>query len=182
MNLETRLDKRLWDAIQASYVKQDFTHAIQDAFYFLSDLIREKTGLSGDGATLVGQAFGGKSPKLRVNKLQSDSERSVQKGLDQLLRGFYQAIRNPRSHEKHIDTAEDAETIILFLNFLIGVIDKSKSPFTKEEFLNSVFEPGFVKSDRYSELLVKEIPTKQLFDIFIAVDPEKRNRRRRGDT
>jgi len=36
--------------------------------------IRERTGLESDGINLIGQAFGGKAPKLRVNKLVTESE------------------------------------------------------------------------------------------------------------
>ncbi len=113
MNLETRIDTRLWDAVRISYENRNFTGLIQDSMYFLTDLIREKTGLEGDGASLVGQAFGGRSPLLKVNKLQTESEKNEQKGVEQIIRGLYQAIRNPRSHEKILDTEENATAIIL---------------------------------------------------------------------
>ncbi len=169
MNLSTCLDERLWQAIQNTYEGRNFTGAILDSIYFLSDLIRQKTGLSSDGAALIGQALGGKSPKLKVNKLQSESDWNEQTGLEQLLRGLYQCIRNPRSHEKHIDTPEDADSIILFVNLLIRKVDQSKTPFTKDEFLKKVFDPDFVEKDRYAELIVKEIPPKQRYNIFIEV-------------
>ena len=167
MNLETRLDPRLWDAIRASWTARNYSASIIDSVFFLSELMREKTGLESDGASLVSQAFGGKTPKLKVNRLQSESDWNVQKGLEQLLRGFYQAIRNPRSHEKHSDTPEDAEAIIAFVNYIVRVIDQSKTPFTKEEFLRRVFDPDFVEDSRYATLLVEEIPPRQRFDIFI---------------
>jgi hypothetical protein len=81
MNIETRIDKRLWDAIRSSYENRNFTGSIQDSIYFLSDLIREKSGLEGDGATLVGQAFGGSSPLLKVNRLKTENDKNVQKGI-----------------------------------------------------------------------------------------------------
>ena len=155
MNIETRLDPRLWNAIQSTYNNRNFTAAILDAVYFLSDLIRDKTGLQSDGVSLVGQAFGGKSPQLKVNRLQTDSEKNIQAGLEQILRGLFQAIRNPRSHEKYTDKQEDADAIILFVNYLISVIDKSKTPFTKPEFLARVFDKNFVQNQRYAQLLVE---------------------------
>ncbi|MBI4547695.1 MAG: TIGR02391 family protein [Ignavibacteriae bacterium] len=173
MNLQSRLDQRVWQAVQTSYEARNFTGAILDAIYFLGDLIRQKTGLSSDGTALVGQAFGGKDPKLKVNKLQSESDWNVQNGMEQMLRGLYQCIRNPRSHEKHTDTSEDADAIILFANLLVKIIDLSKSPFTKEDFLKRVFDPDFVEKDRYAELLVKEIPPKRKMDVFIDVYRQK---------
>jgi len=169
MNLETRLDSRLWQFIQNSYENRNFTAAIIDALHFLSDLIREKSGLESDGVALIGNAFGGKSPKLKVNKLQSDSDWNMQKGIEQILRGIYQSIRNPRSHRKYNDKPEDADAIILFINYLIGIIDQSKSPFSKNLFIDSVFDPDFAENERYSELLVKKIPSKQRLEIFVDV-------------
>lgn len=118
MNLETKLDPRVWEAVRETYQARNFTSAILDAMHFLSDLLRERTGLESDGVALVGEAFGGSSPKLKVNALQSESDRSVQKGVEQLLRGIYQAIRNPRSHGKIDDTEDDSQAIITFRQLL----------------------------------------------------------------
>ena len=169
MNLESKIEDRLWQMIQSSYESRNFTGAIIDAIYFLSDLIREKSGLASDGVSLINHAFGGNSPKLKVNKLQSASDKNIQLGIAQILRGVYQAIRNPRSHEKHQDSKSDADTIISFVDYLIKIIDQSKSPFTKHEFLERVFESNFVPNKRYADLMISEIPKKQRLDIFFEV-------------
>ena len=169
MNLESKIEERLWKMIQNSYEGRNYTGAIHDAIYFLSDLIREKSGLASDGVSLIGQAFGGKSPKLKINKLQSESDKNIQAGIAQILRGIYQAIRNPRSHEKYNDSISDADSIILFIDYLTKIIDRSKTPFTKRDFIERVFEENFVPKKRYADLLVNEIPKKQRLDIFIEV-------------
>lgn len=178
MNLETKIDERIWRTIETNYKTSQYTNAILDAIYFLSDLIREKTGLETDGVSLVGQAFGGKNPKLKVNNLQTESDWNVQKGIEQLLRGLYQSIRNPRSHEKFEDTKDDTDSIIVFIDYLIKVIDKSKTPFTKNEFMERVLDPDFVKKELYAELLVKKIPPKYRFDIMIEVFRQKSDENR----
>src|ERR1035438_10349919 len=103
MNLEPRIDRRLWSAVETAYQSGNYTGAILDSIHFLGELIREKTGIEGDGLSLIGQALGGQNPKLKVTKLQTESDKNVQKGAEQLLRGLYQGIRNPRSHEKYVD-------------------------------------------------------------------------------
>lgn len=173
MNLETRLDPRLWEAIQSSYENRHYTGAILDSLYFLSNLIRDKADLESDGVALIGQAFGGNSPKLRITKLQTESDWNIQRGLEQLLRGIYLAIRNPRSHEKYMDSPEDAESMLLFFNYLVKLIDQAKPPFTKNEFLKRVFDPDFVEDKRYSELLVKDIPAKKRLEIFVDIYRKK---------
>lgn len=175
MNLQTKLDPRLWDAIRATYENRNFTGSILDAMYFLSDLIRERTGLESDGAALVGQAFGGTSPKLKVSPLQTESDVNVQRGVEQLMRGMYQAIRNPRSHEKIADSEDDSQAVILFVNYLVKLIGQSKSPFSKTEFVSRVFDPDFVASERYADLLVSEIPAKKRLEVFFDVYADKLN-------
>src|ERR1017187_9139148 len=112
MNLQTSISARLWAAVQTTYEAGNYTGAILDSIYFLSDLIRNKSGLDSDGNALVGAAFGGANPIIKVNPLQTDTDRDEQRGIEQLLRGVYTAIRNPRSHDKRSDSAEQADVIV----------------------------------------------------------------------
>lgn len=169
MNLETRIPPELWEAVRMNYEKRNFTSAILDAFYFLSDLLRKKSGAEGDGASLVGQALGGATPKIKLNRLQSESEWNVQKGVEQMLRGFYQAVRNPRSHEKTTDSEEDAQVLIVFIGYLVRQIDQAKSQFSRSDFLKRVFDPDFVPQERYAKLLVEQIPSSQRLEVFLDV-------------
>ncbi len=169
MNLETILPAELWEAVRVNYEKRNFTGAILDAFYFLSDLLRKKSGAEGDGAALIGQALGGATPKIKLNRLQSESEWNVQKGLEQMLRGFYQAVRNPRSHEKATDSEEDAQVLIVFIGYLVRQIDQAKSQFSRADFQKRVLDPDFVPQQRYAQLLVDEIPAGQRLEVFLDV-------------
>jgi uncharacterized protein (TIGR02391 family) len=154
LNIEPRVDQRLWAAIEKSYQSGDYTGAIVDSIHYLGELIREKTGLESDGTSLVGQAFGGQNPRLKVTKCQTESEKNIQSGIEHFVRGIYQGIRNPRSHEKLTDGVEDADALILFVNYLVTVIDKGKGPFDKEVFMEQIFDPYFTEQDRYAGLLV----------------------------
>src|ERR1035438_7991821 len=126
LNLETRLDSRLWRSVESSCQSGNYSAAILDSIHFLGELIREKSGLEGDGVALVGQAFGGKNPKLKLSRLQTETDWNIQNGAEQLLRGLYQGIRNPRSHEKYTDSVEDAEAIMVFVSYLVRLIDRSE--------------------------------------------------------
>lgn len=158
MNLETSLQPRLWEVIRNNVESRNFSGAVLDAIHFLSDVIRERSGLEGDGVALIGAAFGGASPKLKVNRLQTESEQNVQRGVESLLRGVFQAIRNPRSHGSYIDDEKDAVVILLFLDYLLRIVDQSRSPFALPSFVGRVLDPDFVPTERYAVLLVKEIP------------------------
>jgi uncharacterized protein (TIGR02391 family) len=169
VNLETRLSTELWEAVRTNYEKRNFTGAVLDAFYFLSDLLRKKSGAEGDGASLIGHALGGATPRIKLNKLQSESEWSVQKGIEQLLRGFYQACRNPRSHEKIVDAEDDAQVLILFIDYLVRQIGQAKSQFSREDFLKRILDADFVPQRRYAELLASEIPVGLRLEVFLDV-------------
>ena len=169
MNLKTLVKPELWLAISNTYETANYTHAILDAMHYLSDVLREKSGLDGDGQPLVGRALGGKSPVLRINKLQTETEINVQKGLMQILKGMYQGIRNSRSHEQIEDTKDTADAIIFFINYLLSILDESQEPFTIPSFLSRVLDKHFVRSTRYAELLVSEVPAGKRSDVLIEI-------------
>jgi uncharacterized protein (TIGR02391 family) len=169
MNLKTLIREELWLEISNSYEAENYKNAILDAMHYLSNLLREKTAIDSDGASLVHQALGGDTPKLKINKLQTESERDEQKGLVQILQGLYTGIRNPRSHEQMEDTINTADPIIFFINYLCRILDSSRALFTTEEFLTRVFDPDFVENERYAELLVDEIPPSKKTDLLIQI-------------
>jgi uncharacterized protein (TIGR02391 family) len=169
MALETQLDPRLWNAVRASYEARNYSAAILDAIHLLSDVIRERAGVEGDGVALVGSAFGGATPRLKVNALRTESERNVQRGVESLLRGIYQSIRNPRSHGNHAHPENDSNSIILFVDYLIRVIGRSKSPFSLDAFVKRILDADFVPSQHYAALLVGRIPRNKLLATCLEV-------------
>ena len=169
MSLQGNINTRLWDAVQAAYEAGNYTDAILDSIRYLSELIRNKSGLESDGNALIGAAFGGATPIVKVNALQTESEKDEQRGIEHLLRGLYTGIRNPRSHEKRIDKAETADVLIGFVDYVAGLIDKSRSPFDSEQILDRVFDKHFAETEKYSDLLVARIPQRKRLDIVIQV-------------
>ena len=173
MNLQTHIQPELWEAIFNSYNAGNYAHSISDAMHYVSNVLRDKAGVDGDGANLVGQALGGESPRLKVIRLETETERNVQKGLIQLLNGLYLAVRNPRSHEQIEDSQETADAIIYFVDYILTILQQSKERFTIEQFLQRVFDPDFVESKRYAEILASEIPTHKHLDTLIHIYRDK---------
>lgn len=174
MNLQTHIPNAMWQAVAAAYEAENYSHAILEATYHLSNLLRERAGVDGDGAALVGQALGGDNPKLKLNPLQTESDKNVQKGFEQILRGVYLGIRNPRSHEPTIDEKETADSIIHFLGYVAKLLSASREVFTVETFVQRVFDTEFVESQRYAELVVSEIPKHRSADAAIALFRSRR--------
>jgi uncharacterized protein (TIGR02391 family) len=169
MNLETEIDRELWQAVRRSYESQVWSNAVLDSIHYLSDVLRAKSGLESDGTALVGQALGGKAPKLRLNRLETQSEKDVQAGVEQLLRGIYQSIRNPRSHERLEDTQVDADALIVFVNYLLKLIGHARAVFSIDECVGRILDKNFVSNERYATLLVEEIPARNRLQVALTV-------------
>ena len=167
MQFETDLDSRLWAAIRSTHEAGNHTGAIVASIQLLSDVIRNKSGLESDGQTLAGQAFGGPNPIIKLNSLRTESEINEQKGVELLLRGIYTGIRNPRSHDLREDSAETAKAIIPFIDWLLRLIDGSKSPFDPSDIIERVLDDHFVPSTKYSSLIAAEVPPRIRLDVLI---------------
>jgi uncharacterized protein (TIGR02391 family) len=152
--------------VRATYESRNFTGAILDAIYVITEVLREKSDAESDGAALVGHALGGSTPRVKITALRSESDWNEQKGMEHMLRGVYQGIRNPRSHGKRGDTQEDADAILLFLDFTLKRLGEAQTLFSKPAYLERVFDPHFLENERYASLLVDEIPAKYLLELF----------------
>jgi uncharacterized protein (TIGR02391 family) len=175
MNLRSEISDRLWEAIANTYENGNYAHSVVDSIHVLTNTLREKSGLDGDGNPLVGGALGGDTPKIKLNSLQTDTEKNIQKGFEAILRGTYSAIRNPRSHEAASDRREDADAIICFVNYLLTVLDASKEAFTTEAFIKQIGDTDFVDSERYSGILLSEIPPSRVGDTLIAIYSQRKH-------
>lgn len=175
MDLKNLIRPQLWAEISNSYIAENYKGAILDAMRYLSKVIREKSGVDGDGTQLVGQAFGGDDPKLRLNRLQTQSEKDEQKGFQFIISGLYSAVRNPRTHEDIQDDKNTADPIIYFVNYVLNVIDVAKPPFTIEDFLPRVLDAAFVVNEVYTQELIKEIPKNRYYETLIEIYRRKSN-------
>lgn len=81
--------------------------------------MRQLTGVDADGYGLVESAMTGGSPKLRINALQTRTQRDEQLGVANLAEGLFSAFRNPAAHEARIEwtiTEQDALDVLGTLN------------------------------------------------------------------
>ena len=173
MNIEKMIEDELWESIESNFTSGKYTNAINDAMLFISNLIRDKADLEDDGVKLVNNAFSKNNPKIKVSKLENETEKAMQDGTANILRGMYQLIRNPRHHEKIEDNERDAAGIILFINYMYNIIDKSKSKYEPEDILNLIFDSEFVEDDKYAELIANRIPKRKLLEMVVDIYRKK---------
>ena len=88
------------------WLNEDYFHAMEEVAKSVFDRMRKMTGIQQDGAALVTTCFSiGQSrvPVLALNKLETESEQSEQKGFMNFCIGFYGLYRNPKAHNARVN-------------------------------------------------------------------------------
>lgn len=166
--MENKLREDLWKAIQAHYERSDFTESVRDAVLHTCEVLREKSGIDDkDGSKLVDAALMGSNPAIMINKNETTTEKDVQQGIGFAFKGIMQSVRNPLSHEKFTYTKDEAEAIILYINFLLNRIDRSGGKTKIENIMELLFDDDFTDTEEYAELLLKEVPIKKRYDLLL---------------
>jgi uncharacterized protein (TIGR02391 family) len=109
----------------------NYFHAVLEAVKSVADKLRARTGLTDDGAALVDRALTGDPPMLAINPLKTESEKSEQRGLANLLRGTFGMFRNTTAHEARINwpmTKEDAEDLFSLVSLIHRRLDAAHMP------------------------------------------------------
>ena len=116
---------------RAEYMKENYFHAVVEAYKGLAQRIREQTGLTSDGMALMKQAFErpspqhGEYPALAFNTLTTVTEMNEHDGFLDFLNGCTRFFRNPMSHtpkvnwHRNVDDAVDCLTLISLLHFIL---------------------------------------------------------------
>jgi uncharacterized protein (TIGR02391 family) len=109
----------------------NYFHAVLEAVKSVGEKIRDRTGLSDDGGTLVDRALAGSPPMLAINALSTESEVSEQRGFANLVRGIFGMFRNPTAHAARVTwnmSKEDAEDLFSIASLIHRRLDKSRMP------------------------------------------------------
>lgn len=117
------------ESCRTELLEENYFHAVFEAAKSVAQKIRDRTGLTSDGAKLVDQAFGmggGRNPILAFNALSTKSEISEHKGLMTLTKGFFGAFRNPTAHAQRSSweiTEQDALDMMTVASLLHRRLD-----------------------------------------------------------
>lgn len=84
-----------------------YSQATFEAFKFIDKKVQEFSKLNESGYKLMMQAFNEASPKIKLTKLENQSEKDVQQGYKFIFSGSILAIRNPRGHEYNFHETPD---------------------------------------------------------------------------
>jgi uncharacterized protein (TIGR02391 family) len=101
---------------------------VLEATKSIAEKIREKTGLTEDGAPLVDSAFSLNNPLLAINSLRSESEKAEQSGVANMIKGMFGTFRNPTGHAPRVlwkVEKQDALDLLSLVSYLHRRLDRA---------------------------------------------------------
>ena len=106
-----------------------YARSVEEAYKCLDNAVREKSGLSSQyGDALMRSAFSANNPVLKLNDVQTQSERDEQRGYMDIYAGAMTGIRNPRAHDHQlVDSPEAALEMITLANHLMRKLDAAEA-------------------------------------------------------
>ena len=168
MKIDIKLRADLWKSIQAHYERNDYTEAVRDAVFHMSEVLREKGSIEDkDGSKLVDAALLGNNPAILVSKNETTTEKDFQQGIGFAFKGIMLSVRNPLSHESFKYTQDEAEVLILYINFLLNQADKSGGNTKIDNIFELLLDEDFTDTKEYADLLLKEVPSKKRYDLLL---------------
>ncbi len=170
-DIQSLITNDVWECIKDNYSRGSYTTAITNLLQHINEVVQDKANLEHvDNTSLMEQAFSfnqNKNPKIYINKLQTRTEKDIQEGVLNLLKGGCLAIRNPRSHERYSDDKLTADRIILFYDYVLSFVREANEPKLVDDWLNFILDKDFVSTEIYAEETIKRIPEKKKYDILI---------------
>lgn len=103
---------------KAELLQNNYFHAVFEVTKSVAEKIRQRTGLTSDGAELVDDAFGLKSPLLAINTLRTETEQTEQKGFANLVKGVFGVFRNVTAHAPKITWPIDEQDALDLLSLV----------------------------------------------------------------
>jgi uncharacterized protein (TIGR02391 family) len=115
---------------RSELLQANYFHSVFETAKSVAEKLREKSGLTLDGAELVDKAcgLGQGAPRLAFNSLQTETEQSEQRGLVNLLKGLFGAFRNVTAHAPKITWAieeQDALDLLSLASLLHRRLDRA---------------------------------------------------------
>ncbi len=156
-------------SIELHYNKEDYTESIRDAILYLCSEIRKKSDLlDNDGVDLINKAFSEKKPLIKINKLETENDKNMHRGICDLSKGLIEYFRNPMSHTKKNYNKDITDAVLILLDqVILKEIGESKTINSIDEWYEEIKGPFCPNSKKYSEELLSKIPKNKLFDLLV---------------
>lgn len=105
-----------------------YAQATFEAFKYIDNQVKIVSGVEDTGFSLMMNAFSETSPKVKLTKLKTMSEKDEQKGFRYIFAGTMSGIRNPRGHDNRIDPIDLCLDHLSVASVLLRTLEARKSP------------------------------------------------------
>ena len=116
------LHPKIIEIAKSRFESGHFADSVEAAFKEVNNivkaLVKKETGQEFDGADLMNRAFSLQTPIIRLDDLNTQTGKDVQKGYMQIFSGAMIGIRNPKAHD-NITIDERRAIHFLFLASLL---------------------------------------------------------------
>lgn len=121
--LHPRIQAAAYDHFRAGHLRD----AVLNAFIAVFDFMRERTGLTIDGETLITQILSVHNPRLILDEIETETGKNDQVGFMQIFQGAYKGIRNTKAHTlNHSLTPESAARYLVFASQLADRVERAR--------------------------------------------------------
>jgi len=104
-------------------LQENYFHSVFEGVKSVAQRLRDKTGVHADGNALVEVVFSTTQPRLNINPLLTDTDRSEHLGLANIIKGLFGLIRNPTAHTPKIKFVID-ESEALDIMTMVSYVHK----------------------------------------------------------
>jgi uncharacterized protein (TIGR02391 family) len=153
-------------AAEEPWARRDYARAVRDAWFALRDALRDRLNEPQlDGTELV-NAVGetGTPPRLPLTDYVSATDRSMHRGLVNLLRGVVFFVRHPEAHETQSPAAEGriaALHCLVVMSLCARYVVSAAAPTAVEDAILELTEPFFPKTITAVDDLVRGVPPRR---------------------
>lgn len=167
----------LKESIKTHYENEDYTEVVRDALLCLTSEIRKKSDLTdSDGVDLINKAFSEKQPLIKINKLETTTDKNKHRGIMDLSKGLIEYFRNPMSHSKQEYSKEVADAILVLLDeVILEEIVESKSINSIDDWYLEITNELFPNTERYAQNLVSTIPKNKYYELSVMLYKNRNN-------
>lgn len=165
------------ESIKTHYENKDYTEVVRDALLCLTTEIRKKSDLKdNDGVDLINKAFSEKNPLIKINKLETETDKNKHRGIMDLSKGLIEYFRNPMSHSKQEYSKEIADAILVLLDeVILEEVVGSKSINSIDDWYLEVTNELFPNTERYAKNLISTIPSNKYFELAVMLYKNRNN-------
>lgn len=140
MNIKFEIVSELEEKIKFYYDKKDYDKAVKEGLKVLNQMLKREFLLHLDNLELIDELLEYGHPYVQLENFYADLDEYTIRGMLLFLKGLYMKMEDKELHEyrKEIYSKADANIILSFINYFLGLIDIRNREFDIEEVLHII--------------------------------------------